>query len=322
MRIVPFIVAAALLAPALPAAAQEWYAVEVIVFEHRSDASAQDELWPPDPGHPDLAHATRVLPPTDPRTLRPFEQLGPTALTMGGAWRTLNESSRYRPLVHVGWRQPGLDPEAMVPVRIDLASGERLSAEPLVIEAPFAADGTTLSEADAFGAGAFEPDTFEPAPADAPLVDNPWLLAERLREEYPAQPVPEPLLGTVTLRLQRFLHIDVDLLLTSDEPLPLAEGEHDWLHERENILADLTFELIGGDEARARLEALNARPRLQAYRLQAQRRVRTTELHYFDHPKFGVIVTVRPIPAEEIEALRAATPLNDATPDSEPVPTP
>ena len=297
MRMSPFLVVAALLAPAAPAAAQDWYAVEVIVFQHRSDASAQDERWPPDPGHPDLSNATPVLPPTDPRTLRPFEQLGPTALQMGGAWRTLSESSRYLPLVHVGWRQPGLDPENAVPVRIDLASGERLPPEPLVIEDPAADE--LLPEADAAS---------PPEPVTEAPVTNPWLIAERLRQEYATQPVPEPLLGTVTLRLQRFLHIDVDLLLTTDEPLPLADGERDWLHERENILADLTFELIGGDEARARLEALNARPRMQAYRLQAQRRVRTTELHYFDHPKLGVIVTVRPIPAEEIDALRAADP--------------
>ena len=320
MRIAPFIIAVALLASALPAAAQEWYAVEVIVFQHRGDASAQDELWPPDPGHPDLSRATPVLPPTDPRTLRPFEQLGPTELQMGGAWRTLSESSRYQPLVHVGWRQPGLDPEAMVPVRIDLASGERLPAEPLVLDDPLAVDNpSAIDEADPYA----DPEASEALPVDEPpALTNPWLIAERLRAEYPAEPVPEPLLGTVTLRLQRFLHVDVDLLLTTDEPLPLAEGERDWLHERENILADLTFELIGADEARARLEALNARPRMQAYRLQAQRRVRTTELHYFDHPKFGVIATVRPIPAEEIDALRAATPPEPTTPDPEPAPAP
>src|SRR5690606_21227136 len=140
-----------------------------------------------------------------------------------------------------------------------------------------------------------------------PEITNPWFLAEQLRAEYPARPVPEPLVGTVTLLLQRFLHVGVDLLLTTPEPLPPEDGDQDWLTVREEILADLTFELIGFDEARARLDALNAKPRFEAYRLVEQRRVRTEELHYFDHPKFGVIVTVRPIPPEEIEALQAAT---------------
>src|SRR5690606_5612995 len=102
---------------------------------------------------------------------------------------------------------------------------------------------------------------------EEPMVTNPWLPAEPFRAEYAVQPIPPPPLGTVTLLLQRVLHVGVDLLLTTDEPLPLAEGERDWRTERENILADLTFELIGHDEARARLEVLNAKPRTQAYRL-------------------------------------------------------
>jgi hypothetical protein len=295
MRFAPLFILLAVLAA--PAAAQDWYTVEVIVFEHRADASSQGEVWPRDPGVPALDGATPVLPPTEPRTLRAFEQVRRDALRMGGAWRTLGESSRYRPLVHVGWRQPGLGPAEIVPVRIDLASGEVLSAEPYL---------PPLPEVEPLD------DPFAEQPVDAPVepepeITNPWFLAEQLRAEYAAQPVPEPLVGTVTLLLQRFLHVGVDLLLTTPQPLPRDEGDQDWLTAREDILADLTFELIGVDEARARLEALNAKPRFEAYRLVETRRVRTEELHYFDHPKFGVIVTVRPIPPEEVEALQAAT---------------
>lgn len=282
---------------AAPAAAQDWYTVEVIVFEHRADASSQGEVWPRDPGTPVLEDATPVLPPTEPRTLRAFEQVRRDALRMGGAWRTLNESSRYRPLVHVGWRQPGLGPTERVPVRIDLSSGEVLSAEPYVPPMP---EDVLLEDELA------EPVVDEPIEIE-PAITNPWFLAEQLRDEFATQPMPEPLIGTVTLSLQRFLHIGVDLLLTTPQPLPPEEGDQDWLTAREDILADLTFELIGYDEARARLEALNAKPRFEAYRLIETRRVRTEELHYFDHPKFGVIVTVRPIPPEEIEALQEAT---------------
>lgn len=287
---------------ATPAAAQDWYAVEVIVFAHRADASSQGEVWPRDPGIPALATATPVLPPTEPRTLRPFEQLRPDALQMGGAWRTLNTSSRYQALVHVGWRQPGLGPAEHVPVRIDLESGAVLPAEPFVPPVP---DDEPLDALDAETAEDTEPD---------PAMTNPWFLAEQLREEFATPPVIEPLIGTVTLSLQRFLHVGVDLLLTTPEPLPPEEGDQDWFSAREDILTDLTFELIGYDEARARLEALNAKPRFEAYRLVEQRRVRTEELHYFDHPKFGVIVQVRPIPTEEIEALQEATEALSAPP--------
>ena len=279
-------------APRVAAQDQDWYAVEVIVFEHRADASAGDEAFPRDPGRPALDAATHVVPPTDPASLRPFAQLPPEALQMGGALRTLEQSSRYRPLVHVGWIQPGLGPDAAVPVVIDLAASDRLAPEPLAVPEPaLPVDDAMLDVEPAEDAPA-ETDSFE---STLPLADetNPWWVAEILRAEHPAEPVPEPLLGTVTLLLQRFLHVGVDLVLTTDEPLPYEEGERDWARERENILADLTYEVIGPDEARARLEALDARPRYVSFRLQEQRRVRTTELHYFDHPRFGVIVTVR-----------------------------
>ncbi len=292
-----------------PATAQDWYTVEVIVFEHRADASSQGEVWPRDPGMPTLDGATPVLPPTEPRTLRPFEQLRPDALRMGGAWRTLDGSSRYQPLVHVGWRQPGLGPTERVPVRIDLASGDLRSAEPYVPPAP---------EDEPLDDESTEQMPDETVHAD-PAITNPWFLAEQLRSEFTTQPVPEPLIGTVTLLLQRFLHVGVDLLLTTPVPLPPEAGDQDWLSAREGILADLTFQLIGYDEARARLEALNAKPRFEAYRLVETRRVRTEELHYFDHPKFGVIVSVRPIPPEEIEALQEAT---DALQPAPPAPDP
>lgn len=292
----------ALVAGAAPAAAQDWYAVEVIVFQHRADASTRSEHWPPDPGQPALDDATGVQPPTRPLTLRPYEQLRSDALAMGGARRTLENSARYEVLVHTGWLQPGLTPDAATPVRIDIDSGRILPAEPYSITVPEAVEQPRFEVATA-GTG--------------PLATNPWLAAERLRTEFPAAPVPERLAGTVTLLLQRFLHLEVDLLLTTDRPLP-ADDEPDWQRQREDILADLTFEFISHDEARARLQALDARPRYEAYRLREQRRVRTDELHYFDHPKFGVVATVRPASDEQLERRQPAAPLVDEVPALDP----
>ncbi|MFN2300909.1 MAG: CsiV family protein [Gammaproteobacteria bacterium] len=314
-RILPI---AALLLAAAPAAAQDWFAVEVIVFEHRDDA-AGGERFPADPGNTDFSAAVDVQPPTAPRTLRPFEQLRPEALTLGGALRTLERSSRYQALVHFGWMQPGLSREDAVGVRISMHSGQPLSVEPLTIEMPGdepveekAAESALQSQAelDDMGSLDYEIEDF----AVKEVVENAWLTAEELRVEFAAPPVPARLQGTVTLALQRFMHIDTDVVLTTDTPLPSADGAYpdewtraeDWQTRREGILSDLVFDRIGAEEARARLEALEAEPRFQAYRVTESRRVRRDELHYFDHPRVGVIVSVRQIPAEEIEARRQA----------------
>jgi hypothetical protein len=76
--------------------------------------------------------------------------------------------------------------------------------------------------------------------------------------------------GSVTLIRERYLHLDVDLLLTpasSAPPVGYSDGP-------------------------------DSRP---AFRLREKRRMRSREVHYFDHPRFGMIATVTPYDAPEDE---------------------
>jgi len=77
--------------------------------------------------------------------------------------------------------------------------------------------------------------------------------------------------GTIRLHRSRFLHLTVDLSLQDDyryveEPIPFG--------------------------ARWPLAELRGPVR---YSLQAQRRIRSEELHFFDHPAFGILIVVRPV---------------------------
>ena len=76
--------------------------------------------------------------------------------------------------------------------------------------------------------------------------------------------------GTVRVYLSRFLHVNLDLTLQDGAPgaLPTSDTE---------------------------LNELSLAPR---YRLVTQRQVRSGELHYFDHPAFGVLVRITPVPVE------------------------
>ncbi len=278
--------------PATP----DWYAIEIIVFAHREDASGQDEVWPADPGVPDLAGAAETVPPTVPPSLQAYESLPSDALRMSGALRRLERSGRYRPLLHFGWLQPGVGRDVALPVTVSVAATAAVEAVPLRVELP------------------------EPPPTESPISDEPAAdvedemdpfelppdteaLAAELGAEYAEPPVRDPVIGTARLVQQRFLHVELDLLFISDEPLPIPE-DGDWYERRDRILRDLSFGTIGYDEARARLDALNAEPRFQRYRLRESRRIRTDEVHYFDHPEFGAIVTVRPLGPEAVEARR------------------
>lgn len=81
-------------------------------------------------------------------------------------------------------------------------------------------------------------------------------------------------LGTIQLRLSRFLHLtlDLDYRLRQNAGLPTAASSQPF-----------------------GLSELSVGPR---YPLNAERRIRSREMNYFDHPFFGVLVTVEPFEPE------------------------
>ncbi len=74
--------------------------------------------------------------------------------------------------------------------------------------------------------------------------------------------------GTVRLSVQRYLHIDLDLLLQRKE-IKRAD--------------DSGF-----------IQSSSFSPERTGYRFKTHRRMRSEELHYLDHPRLGAIVIVRP----------------------------
>lgn len=87
--------------------------------------------------------------------------------------------------------------------------------------------------------------------------------------------------GTVRVHLSRFLHITLDLTYQAEVSAGPAPVASDGLDE-------LVFA-----------------PR---YHLQATRSARSGELHYFDHPAFGALVRVTPVPAQNDAQGRRPTP--------------
>lgn len=73
--------------------------------------------------------------------------------------------------------------------------------------------------------------------------------------------------GTLKLVLSRYLHINTDLIYREPQSDSSSQPE----------LAELSFE-----------------PRYQAYHLKQSRRMRSRELHYLDHPLFGMAIMVTP----------------------------
>jgi hypothetical protein len=111
--------------------------------------------------------------------------------------------------------------------------------------------------------------------------------------------------GSVSVTLGRYLHIDVNLWHQG----PLAPPPITPAVELRPAAAEPTIETPAGVETTGPELALDPVMRLPAdgyMVLDERRRLRSEELHYLDHPKFGVLVRIDPIePNETINLLVA-----------------
>lgn len=89
----------------------------------------------------------------------------------------------------------------------------------------------------------------------------------RIQIDAPSRQV----LGTLAFRRARFLHLDIDLTL-NESPVTYAYSDSDMVQPT-------------------------------SYRLHQTRRIKTEELHYFDHPRFGVLIKVIPLTPPEPEIV-------------------
>ena len=83
------------------------------------------------------------------------------------------------------------------------------------------------------------------------------------------------------------------------------------LHERRDqflhITLDLTYQGTGSAIAATGAgDGLDEIALAPEYRLKTTRSARSTELHYFDHPAFGVLVRVTPVPTQDGSGRRPA----------------
>ena len=214
-------------------AGEKWYQVEVLVFERRGSSVLEEESWDPSPGHPPIEASIALIAPGE----SPLEGPGPhafrilpeDALILNKVRGHLNNSSETTPILHVGWRQPGVSKDDAQWVNLYLPPRDAGKA------------GNLLGPAQREGV---ENPSAQGQPALIPL--------DALQEPMVSPPVLD---GTVRVHLARYLHAEVDLVYHRD---------------------DVEF----------------------PFRLATSRRMRSGELHYLDHPVFGVLIKVIPLEPE------------------------
>jgi len=184
------------------------YLIEVVIFETNAGRNlATDGLLYPRIGRDSLRLGT------DDAANQGFLPID-EGLTLNDNAAAIAESGRYRLIRHMAWRQPGLDTESAIPVRIS------------------AGEGSTMFLPDDLS----EYEDFIPA---TPFLE------ENMSREITAPSVS----GTINIRLGRFLHMETNLVFTDAETN-------------------------------------------QSFKLTQNRKMRSSELHYIDNPRFGLLTRI------------------------------
>lgn len=293
-----------LLVVALPAHARTTYDVEIIVFENVDVPADPGERWRPEVVLPRFDRVTsldgddaeagtaflRELP-------EDFIRLDDDELRLKDKRRRLDDSSRYRVLRHIAWQQPGLDPEEAVAVRV--RAGEPFEVDvPIRDAGPFgqplhideillqgltpdidAANGVNGTGTSAFGG---DDDEAMAEPLDAPT----FLPRTRRLTVYPLD-------GSIRILVRRYLHAHTDLYFTApvewQEVPASAMSGGDAPVDADGDDAAIVGTALSADISRD----LDGQP-LLSFPVHQQRRMRSRELHYLDHPVVGVLVLVTP----------------------------
>jgi len=247
--------------PALAEVAEtRWYDVEVILFAQTNQNYRDSENWPIDYTPPDMENARELLSQDkakrDPARPTAFRLLDPNELHLDADAKRIDAASDMQLLGHFGWRQPGLPQQGALAVRVNQALFDRVRA---------------MNES----AG-------QPVEVGTDGVDT--------------RPKLE---GTLRLILSRYLHIETDLLLK--EPLDEQPAYTD--AQQANVLlfsepATQAAPPASGQTAQPDLFAMAEENATQApyrvYFMHQSRRMRSNEVHYLDHPLFGMVIKVVP----------------------------
>ncbi|RLV59713.1 hypothetical protein D5018_10655 [Parashewanella curva] len=114
--------------------------------------------------------------------------------------------------------------------------------------------------------------------------------------------------GKLNIYLQHYLYIETDLRLREPEML-LAKPKP----ESDQITSNLLAESSEADiEPKKPQEFLFSIPMIQ------NRRVRSTEIHYFDHPKMGIVIQIRKMKAPVEKPVQSEDTTSESTVTSQP----
>ena len=270
------------------ASASDWYQIEMIVFAHNDEASETEEAWPEDVA---LSYPARVKMLFDAIQL-PSEVNEDPAIDLSIGFPEFTQTlSLETPSSENQFEFSAQDDSPLLPSESQNIEEEFVDKpQPLAFQR-LESDAKALKDAYQH---------LRRIDRYRPLFHEVWQQPLQSRRQSPAILVTGgeqygshyELEGTVNIAVERYLHIDTDLWLhnflpnfgqqsTYQVPELPTNRQSDFLNE--DVYSP--FSLIIDEPYRVS----------RTVTLRQSRRMRSGEIHYFDHPLMGVIVLVTPL---------------------------
>ncbi len=253
-----------------------WYQIELIIFEYTNTKNVETEVWQPQPGNPEQDLSLELM---DSKTMLeqsiipdPYLLLDPEEFQLTQEYNLLRSSRQRNPLLHLAWRQPANSKDESIPIRIH--GGKLYSIQPEYNETPMPDTSLGFGDflGDILGSENIETQTDEPE-------DNDPETSKELLEQIE---------GTIRISRARYLHVWTDLIYR----IPSTNIES-ISYSRNSYESNTDFDSINTNQTTYNQPFAD-------FRLQDHRRMRSKELHYIDHPLFGIIVKAMPYALPEI----------------------
>ena len=278
--------------------AASWYTVEMIVFERIGDTNLDDEVWLADPGRPPIQESVEINRASglalaeeseEGEAAAPyaFRPLGRSQYRLGGVFSRLRDSRDYRPLLHIAWHQPGYSRSRAKHAHIqgyrDARSGAATSSSGL--EAWPVIDGTVQLYRRRFLHLRADLLYYRSDPREG--VDSLATTGVLPSAVSASEETQEGSAGTVEQASSSASEAGGEVTVSAlpgGSSLP-ATAAADPSLARESGLAP-------GPRATGEHRGVAHAGPPSVFRMTTSRRMRPGELHYLDHPLFGVLVIV------------------------------
>ena len=291
-----------------------WYQVEIIVFANQDQQGMVSETWPEPPAITDnefrtLTHPGDALlqgnsPATPVKTSQlpnfnatatskmptPFELMNPSELQLIPIAKKISSSRKYAILLHAGWRQPTLHPDDSKPIFVYQGVDTPAMRDPMNVPAKNPANTSSNANGNRFSAVPMTTVAFDDRQYGQLMSPSE---IDRL-----TGPVLSNFYGTLRLSVSRYLHLEANL----NYRVPVMKEELVPVNLEDAVVGSgfqqNTAFTEQGNTAEMRAQI---RKTLQNFNMYETRRMRSKEIHYFDHPLMGIIARVIPyeIPVNE-----------------------